>query len=392
MERIEALKLGLTTFDTGRPCKNGHMTYRYTLSGSCSQCINGVRGKRNPAPVADTSEIKTRSEAVENGDRYYWTGNTCSNGHNSVRATSQGYCLDCRNMKPRIKIPRKEITVTLSYADLLQLLTSIGEFYKEKGFDFRQHVAKNENGIYRINHHPDMIVQNQMPLTVGKGDGGKFYYSGNTCPNGHNSLRHSLHGYCLDCHNRKPAIKFPRKTTIVYCDYKTVQEMLTFITGMFAYRGFDFRQHVEDNGVNLYQVTFHPDDAYSLSDLYPDVDPPAMTKSEAIAAGLKFYYRGNTCPNGHNGLHSVYQGYCLDCKNKEPKVDIPKSSVASLAWAHTLDTIANFINRLYLEQGYDFRQHLKPNGTRKYTFTCHPGDEDVVLRFMIDTFSKEQRR
>lgn len=42
MERSEALKDWLPTYTTGRPCKNGHNTYRYTQSGTCSQCVNNT--------------------------------------------------------------------------------------------------------------------------------------------------------------------------------------------------------------------------------------------------------------------------------------------------------------------------------------------------------------
>lgn len=41
MERKEAAVMGLTKYETGRPCRNGHTTYRYTASGTCSCCING---------------------------------------------------------------------------------------------------------------------------------------------------------------------------------------------------------------------------------------------------------------------------------------------------------------------------------------------------------------
>ena len=42
MERSEAVKQWLPTYTTGRPCKNGHNTYRYTQSGTCSQCVNNT--------------------------------------------------------------------------------------------------------------------------------------------------------------------------------------------------------------------------------------------------------------------------------------------------------------------------------------------------------------
>lgn len=47
MERKEAKMLGLKTYMTGKPCKSGHLTYRYTSTGSCNQCINGIRNGGN---------------------------------------------------------------------------------------------------------------------------------------------------------------------------------------------------------------------------------------------------------------------------------------------------------------------------------------------------------
>lgn len=43
IERAEAKAKGLNTYFTGRPCRNGHNSYRYTTSGSCAECINGDR-------------------------------------------------------------------------------------------------------------------------------------------------------------------------------------------------------------------------------------------------------------------------------------------------------------------------------------------------------------
>lgn len=40
MERPEAIDLNEPTYTTGRPCKHGHYAYRYTQSGTCSECIN----------------------------------------------------------------------------------------------------------------------------------------------------------------------------------------------------------------------------------------------------------------------------------------------------------------------------------------------------------------
>lgn len=41
ISRAEAKLKQKSTYFTGQPCKHGHLTYRYTQSGTCSECING---------------------------------------------------------------------------------------------------------------------------------------------------------------------------------------------------------------------------------------------------------------------------------------------------------------------------------------------------------------
>lgn len=41
MNRQEAVLAGLKTFNTGRPCKNGHYSPRYTSTASCVDCLRG---------------------------------------------------------------------------------------------------------------------------------------------------------------------------------------------------------------------------------------------------------------------------------------------------------------------------------------------------------------
>lgn len=40
MNRSQAKALGHSTYDTGKPCKHGHFSYRYTSNGTCAACIN----------------------------------------------------------------------------------------------------------------------------------------------------------------------------------------------------------------------------------------------------------------------------------------------------------------------------------------------------------------
>lgn len=67
MERKEAQALGFKTYMTGAPCKNGHLAYRYTLSGTCSECVNGTRSNDNPKTFSDKAmHIRTTALSLYN--------------------------------------------------------------------------------------------------------------------------------------------------------------------------------------------------------------------------------------------------------------------------------------------------------------------------------------
>lgn len=55
--RQEAMILGLMHYETGKPCRNGHLSYRYTTSGTCAACLAETRSNqaasRPPRPRAD---------------------------------------------------------------------------------------------------------------------------------------------------------------------------------------------------------------------------------------------------------------------------------------------------------------------------------------------------
>lgn len=41
MTRKEAERLGLTKYSTGKPCRKGHNSMRRTCSGGCIECLKG---------------------------------------------------------------------------------------------------------------------------------------------------------------------------------------------------------------------------------------------------------------------------------------------------------------------------------------------------------------
>ncbi|UPY96245.1 MULTISPECIES: hypothetical protein [Pectobacterium] len=59
--RLEAAKGGMNKFYTGKPCKHGHLSERWTLNGGCVQCnIDRVEQKRK--------EISGLMKAAQGGD------------------------------------------------------------------------------------------------------------------------------------------------------------------------------------------------------------------------------------------------------------------------------------------------------------------------------------
>lgn len=52
--RRDAITAGLNKYFTGIPCKNQHLTFRYTTSGACSGCIRSYSGS--------LEELQQRSE------------------------------------------------------------------------------------------------------------------------------------------------------------------------------------------------------------------------------------------------------------------------------------------------------------------------------------------
>lgn len=95
-EREAAKIAGERFYFTGKPCKNGHVSKRYTGTGSCSACasINSLRC------MAKQPWHPNRIAAKERGDRHYSTGIPCKHGHDK-RLTSNGQCLPCSVRKSK---------------------------------------------------------------------------------------------------------------------------------------------------------------------------------------------------------------------------------------------------------------------------------------------------
>lgn len=113
MKRSEAKRLGLTRYNTGKPCIRGHLSDRVTSTGACLECrkiweasrerpegYERERGRRrrekmrleNPKPESP------RQEAIRLGKVTY-VGRPCPKGHSGLRYTAKSTCIECSRQK-----------------------------------------------------------------------------------------------------------------------------------------------------------------------------------------------------------------------------------------------------------------------------------------------------
>lgn len=98
MKRREAKAMGLKTYNNGKPCPRGHIGERRVSSGSCVICANQKRVEKRwnaRTDIKDEHKIVTLQTARELGLIYYYTGKQCKHGHNSVRFTRTSICKEC---------------------------------------------------------------------------------------------------------------------------------------------------------------------------------------------------------------------------------------------------------------------------------------------------------
>lgn len=91
MSRQQAISQGLKHFFTGKPCRNGHISWRYVDSYSCSICAS-IKSLRSQAK---RPEHPMRIEARERGEIHYSVGESCKHGHEDKKFVANGICVQC---------------------------------------------------------------------------------------------------------------------------------------------------------------------------------------------------------------------------------------------------------------------------------------------------------
>lgn len=103
ISKQDALRLGRKRFYTGRPCKYGHDSERYTTTGNCIACLHPkIPEADKPEPVASfrlangrVVELLSQEQAYRMRRKYFFTGQPCDEGHMAERDVSSGRCLQC---------------------------------------------------------------------------------------------------------------------------------------------------------------------------------------------------------------------------------------------------------------------------------------------------------
>lgn len=188
ISRREAAALGYKRFFTGKPCKYGHTSERYTSSGNCVDCVNiKIQQPPLPAPVekykfADGREVFliSREEAHRRDWPVFFTGQPCDVGHMSERNVKSGRCLACMHPvkygrdahgwvafqpKPPLRVP---IAVSPNHYNLLaeKIQATIPAIIEElklapPELDYETDLIL---GVWHRHYHADNQIWNGMKL------------------------------------------------------------------------------------------------------------------------------------------------------------------------------------------------------------------------------------
>ena len=94
--RKEALAQGLHTYSTGKPCKYGHESDRYSSTGICVACTRGRKSwNRKPLDLVFYGPFIDRETALLNGLNQFFIAEACKSGHLSAKYANGSGCVEC---------------------------------------------------------------------------------------------------------------------------------------------------------------------------------------------------------------------------------------------------------------------------------------------------------
>jgi len=271
-----AKSMGEKYYFTGKACaKAGHIAEKYAGNGSCVVCrADSDKLRKEQARQANAQKkielkiaheksltIISREDAIRKKCKRYFTGETCQHGHIAELRVIDKRCVECHRinaMRSRhgLSKDKEEKSNTLSSkVEMPQLII--------EGWPSSEMLAM----IYTIKSHDDSILEKN----------GRFF-TGIPCTNGHVDQRLTPNIRCVACDWRKR--------------YGSDEPRID----------------------HLYRAIY---DASCNEPVLPDW--PRITKEVAQAAGLKQFYEGLICKNGHVGPRYTGNNDCVLCSRQRNK-------------------------------------------------------------------------
>ena len=131
MERKEAKLLGLHKYETGRPCMNNHITFRYTSTGSCNHCLNGVRsGKKPESLIAKANALRISALTIYNDAM-----KVINDNYERAMKTADDYDQQAANLKLELDVESEtENQKLFDFRDKLETKKLVKSMIKQKVF------------------------------------------------------------------------------------------------------------------------------------------------------------------------------------------------------------------------------------------------------------------
>ncbi|WP_430229660.1 HNH endonuclease [Paraburkholderia tropica] len=223
ISRAEAKAAALKRYFLGTPCKHGHLAERLTVNGSCLECCRlkqlknyhenreenlrkqKIRRDSNPNHAAEQRarayarnpelakragikqrNIAAREAARAAGETKYLSERPCPRGHIGMRFVHDSHCVACNKIKCKIRYQALPPDPERA-ARKLARQTAIAE--KRKFAAERKARRIEASKRWRA-----LCSARQTAFSTGSKT-----YIGSPCPHGHNGLRYTAGGGCVEC-------------------------------------------------------------------------------------------------------------------------------------------------------------------------------------------------
>lgn len=214
--RAEAKRLGASRYANGRPCKKGHVAERLTVNGSCCECSRlkskakywasreeqlryqkrrrdadpdlprkkRERRYRNDPAMAERqrirqAELEARQAAKDAGQKSYTSPAACKHGHEPIRFSRDGKCVECNRLACAARHARKQDPAEVAR--------------KEQERQAREARKAEKAASAKLWHEASRARQAAIE------SGSTTYHSPKPCPAGHIGERYTSGGSCVEC-------------------------------------------------------------------------------------------------------------------------------------------------------------------------------------------------